>query len=137
MGAAEDPAATSERLETGDQADEGDLLQLSYLAAGRSHGVILSIDGRGAVTLHWPDRRGGATALVPSGEVRLDHAYELDDAPGFERFFLVTGADALDVNAILDAAEDLAADADRARDGALALAEGLEQRSVLLLKERR
>ena len=42
--------AGSERLADGDVARAGDLLRVGYQPAGRDYGVILSIDGRGAVT---------------------------------------------------------------------------------------
>jgi len=46
-----------------EQAKAGDLLQLAYVAADESHGMILSIDGRGSVTLHFPAEKGGSTEL--------------------------------------------------------------------------
>lgn len=110
-----------------------DVLQIGYVAAARPHGVLLSIDGRGVVTLHHPERAGGSTALVPGGEVLLGHAYELDDAPAFERFFFVTSYAALDVDRILQSARDLAARPDAA-SGALTLPPDVEQVSVLLGK---
>ena len=43
------------------------------------------------MTLHWPDRAGDSAApLETAAEARLPSAYQLDDAPGFERFFLIT-----------------------------------------------
>ncbi|MEZ4235202.1 MAG: hypothetical protein R3F59_03370 [Myxococcota bacterium] len=74
----------AERLRDGDWADEGDVVQLAV----RSQGVratILSVDGRGVVTEHLAPRS------VPAGWVPLDHAFELDDAPGYERFLLLVG----------------------------------------------
>jgi hypothetical protein len=46
--------AGSERLADGDVARAGDLLRVGYASGGRAYGVILSIDGTGAVTLHLP-----------------------------------------------------------------------------------
>ena len=46
---------TVELLESGDEAKAGDLLQIAYVSAGADYGVILSIDGRGVVTLHYPE----------------------------------------------------------------------------------
>src|SRR5690606_19161898 len=76
--------AVVERLGEGATARAGDVLQVSYVAAGRRRGAVLSIDGRGVVTLHFPERAGAATELVQEGAVPLAHAYELDDAPAFE-----------------------------------------------------
>ena len=56
----------------------------------RGYGVLLSIDGARKVTLHWPEAgQRRRRPLQASGEMRLPSAYELDDAPAFERFFLV------------------------------------------------
>lgn len=68
----------------------GDVLQIRYLSAGRRYGVIASIDARGTVTLHLPEREGAAPALEHEGEKALPHSYELDDSPGFERFVFLT-----------------------------------------------
>jgi hypothetical protein len=131
----------SERLDDGARAAEHDLLQLSYVAAGRNQGAILSIDGRGAVTLHHPRRVGGDTGLLPAGEAALPHAYELDDAPDFERFFFVTAPldtrSHLDVGAVMAAAKQLATHLERARIEPLPLPSGYEQTSVLLAKAER
>src|SRR5262245_49445475 len=75
----------SETLADGAPARAGDLLLLGYVSAGRRYGVILSIDGAGVVTMHLP-AKGGAAAPLRAGEiVLLDQAYELDDAPAWER----------------------------------------------------
>jgi hypothetical protein len=68
----------------------GDTLQIRYVAAGKRFGVIASLDARGLVTFHLPESPGLAMALDRDGERALPHAYELDDSPGFERFFFVT-----------------------------------------------
>ncbi len=67
----------------------GDTLQLAYVAAGARHGVVASVDDRGTVTLHLPEQEGPAAALAERGETALPHAFELDQAPGFERFVFV------------------------------------------------
>ncbi len=125
-----------ERLTPAAPARAGDLIQLSYLAAGQAHGVVLSIDGAGAVTLHYPRTAGGHTELEDGGPIALPHAYELDDAPAFERFFFITGPAPIDVQHVLEQASDLAnsgrADADQAT---LSLDSALTQWSLLLTKE--
>jgi hypothetical protein len=65
----------------------------------------------------------------------LDYAYQLDDAPGFERFFLVTADRAPAVDEVLAAGRRLASDPRQARQANLALPAGLEQWSVLLAKK--
>jgi len=119
--------SSAERLRPGALVGAGDHLQISYVAAGRKFGAIVSIDGRGAVTLHYPEHTGEAGALAQSGAVALPFAYELDDAPAFERFFFVTADRPFDVAVVTLAAQQLAADPRRAPTAPLALPPGLAQ----------
>ena len=95
---------------------------------------VVSLDGRGAVTLHHPATLNGSTALTPGDAVTLDHAYELDDAPGFERFLFVTSDAPLDVATVLEAAHVLARQPSEARTRPLPLPETLVQTSFTLEK---
>jgi hypothetical protein len=124
----------AEVLGDGNEAEAGALLQLAYVAAAEPHGVILSIDGRGGVTRHFPAEEGGSTLLSLNKKSLLPNAIELDDAPDFERFFLVTSEKPIDVKAVLEKAVKLAQDPGRARRSDLDLPAGLNQRSVLILK---
>lgn len=110
----------------------GDLLQVTYVTGPHPHGVIVSLDGAGVATLHWPSEPGDPTTLSP-GVVRLDHAYELDDAPGFERFFFVTAEEPLDPERVLEAARELGR-GDAPTEGGLALPDAWWQRSLVLRK---
>jgi hypothetical protein len=83
----------------------GEVLQLRLVPRGARYGVVVSLDGRGAVTRHFPD--GGDTAL-PAASAALPFSFELDDAPGFERFFLVTSEGPLDAATVERAVRDLA-----------------------------
>lgn len=129
----------AERLRDGSAVRGGDIVQLAYLSAGRRAGVIVSIDGRGSATLHHPPQ--GAIGATPASlqstgaEVPLPSAYQLDDAPRFERFFFVTAADPakLDVQAIVGAARTLAQGPAAERDP-LPLPPSLHQSSVRLRK---
>ncbi len=127
--------AGAQPLANGDVVAARDMLQVAYAAAGRAHGVVLSIDGGGAVTLHSPHAPDGQTRLEPSGRHMLDTAYELDAAPGFERFFFVTADAPIDVSTVLQAAEALARTPERARSESLPLPARHEQTTVLLRKE--
>jgi hypothetical protein len=93
----------SERLPDGSVAHAGDVIRLGYRAAGRPFGIIVSIDGVGNVTRHLPTTGDRAVRLENSAMVLLDQAYELDDAPQWERFYLVTGETAFDVGPVLQA----------------------------------
>ncbi len=76
-----------ERLQDEALARSGDLVQLAYRSGGLQFGAILSVDGRGTVTQHLPAT--GAEAVPLAAQDTLDVAYELDDAPRWERFYLV------------------------------------------------
>ncbi|MDD5308041.1 MAG: ActD-like protein [Deltaproteobacteria bacterium] len=127
-------ANATERLDRGAKARARDLLQLSYVAAGAKYGAVLSVDGRGDVTLHFPGSPTSSAALSSHGETPLDHAYELDDAPGFERFFFVTSEQPFDVAAVLEEARALASSRDKVRVAPLDVTVGLRQSSVVLEK---
>ena len=126
-------AEGSEALADGDLARAGDLIRVGYRAAGRRFGVILSLDGRGRVTLHLP-REGRQAAPLLAGEmVLLDHAFELDDAPRWERFYFVTADAPFAVPPVLE-------DARHAAEGgspplSLKLPRTLEQSAFSLEKE--
>ena len=97
------------------------MLQLSYTAGEAKYGVIFSVDGRGSITWHMPaGYRGGsrsAPALDAQGQVVLPSAYELDDAPAFERFFLVYSSVPFDVGDVERAARALSSPAGRRGQG--------------------
>ncbi|HEY0138142.1 MAG TPA: hypothetical protein VGB85_28845 [Nannocystis sp.] len=115
------------------EARARDLLQISYVAAGARHGVVLSIDGGGLVTLHHPPRADASTALLQTGAVPLPQSYELDAAPDFERFVLVTADSPLDPAQVLAAARSLAGGPGAASDP-LPLPAGQRQRSFSIRK---
>jgi len=124
-------AEGSEGLTDGAVVGVGDVIRVGYRAAGRGFGVILSVDGRGAVTVHLPVAGERAAALAPGELVLLDHAYELDDAPRFERFFLVTGEVPFAVAPVVSAARQLGA---TTNPTGLRLAAPLKQTTFLLRK---
>lgn len=121
-----------EQLEPDALAKPGDIIQLRYNAGGQRYGIIASIDGAGAVTLHYPATEDASPALAPK-TTALPNAYELDDAPRFERFFFITDSEPLDVPATLAALRELAshADADTAH---LDLPDGMRAKSLRLRK---
>jgi hypothetical protein len=112
----------------------GDQLQVAYVAAGQKYGVIVSWDGAGAVTLHSPAGPGQAAVLEPREEQRLPESYVLDNAPGFERFALITAEQPIAVDTVLAAARQLAADPARRQSDPLVLPTGMQQFTLLLHK---
>jgi hypothetical protein len=127
-------AEGAETLADGDVARPGDLLRVGYRAAGKRYGVILSIDGRGSVTVHLPPQADRAATLKNEGTVLLDEAYELDDAPQWERFYFVTGDTSFAVAPIVEAVRAAAGDR-RRPPSALSLPQGLEQFMFSVQKE--
>jgi hypothetical protein len=128
-------ARGSEALGDGAMARRGDVIRLAYRAGGRAFGVIVSIDGRGMVTPHLPERGRQAVALGREGQVLLDHAYELDDAPRWEVFYFVTGRNPFDLGIVEQAVREAAARMGQAVPGALALSPALGQSRFVLMKE--
>jgi hypothetical protein len=110
-----------------------DVLQLAYTAGEARFGAVVSVDGSGVVTFHLPFNAAEAAPLAGTGETNLPQAYELDNAPGFERFFLVTAPKPFSLSPVVDAARALAHDGD-ARHKSLSLPPGLSQESLLLEK---
>ena len=124
-----------EQLDQNSLTRAGDLIQLRYNAGGQSHGVIASIDGAGVVTLHHPvkeDAPREATALAAK-PTALPHAYALDDAPRFERFFFITADGPIDIQQCLAALRALAQRPDAAT-ATLELPATLHQWSLRLRK---
>jgi hypothetical protein len=132
-------ASGAEELRTGTLARRADVLQLGYMAGEAKYGVIFSVDGRGAITWHLPSGYQGGSRAAPAldaqGEVVLPSAYELDDAPGFERFFLVYSSAPFDVGDVERAARALSARHAGADKDGLGLRGGLGEYSLLLKKQ--
>ncbi len=91
------------RLSNRETVSEGDVVQVSYNAAGASYGAILSIDGNGCVTQHYPQSGSKSVQLVQGEEIALPQAYQFDDAPDFERFVFITSDSAFTVDRIYSA----------------------------------
>jgi len=123
-------------LPAGTLLERGDVIQLSYTAAEAKYGVIFSVDGRGTITWHLP--ASGSSQAAPTLErqaaVMLPAAYELDDAPGFERFFFVTSEKPFDIAVAAAAARALTGRLPSADHQDLVLPPGLMQSSFLLKK---
>lgn len=77
------------QLENLSGATEGDEIQLRYSVPQKCFGILFSMDGNGTLTMHMGDDNK-AIALEPGKMVTLPFAYKLDNAPKFEKFFLLT-----------------------------------------------
>jgi hypothetical protein len=136
LGVFRQTPAGVESLQDGSPAREGDVVQVTYQSAGRRYGVILSVDGRGVVTVHHPREGRQAARLVPGQVVHLQSAYRLDDAPGWERFVLVTAEEPFDLAPVVNAAAGLDGTG-AAATARLALPSSFEQSWFALRKEAR
>jgi len=125
---------SAEELKSGGVVRSGDLVQIAYIPERMRFGVIFSIDGRGVVTLHFPEDGNASTALEPETRKLLETSFELDDAPEFERFFFISSMEEVDVETLLKQAKVLASSSDRGKEGELALPDTFNQFSILLLK---
>jgi hypothetical protein len=124
--------SVAELLVAGEKASAGERIQLSVVGAEGLHAVVLSIDGGGLVTLHYPQE--GETTFWPGPSVSLPRSYELDDAPSFERFFLITGSDAIDVDAVFRMAQEFANREDAEEAMFESIQDELQSSSILIEK---
>jgi hypothetical protein len=119
-------ASEVELLADSSIAQAGDLIQIFYRAAGKPFGAIVSVDGRGTVTQHLPASGTSAVRLTQGEPVPLDYSYKLDDAPKWERFYLVTASESFDLSAVTQAA--------KGSPDSLQIGEGFEQFAMTLYK---
>ncbi len=129
----------AESLADGSAARRTDMLQIAYNAGLAKYGTIFSMDGRGVVTFHLPPDYSGGKQYSPEldqqGKTVLPSAYELDDAPSFERFFFVYSGSRFDLSEVQKAAASLSANPSAAMNGALRIPSGLSVYSIVLKKQ--
>ncbi len=127
--------AGGERLKDGHQAREKELVQVMYQAAGQKYGAILSVDGRGSITLHLP-HQGVRAARLGEGRVSLDFAYQLDDAPLFERFYFITSDMPFEIDPVVRAIQQVSAPDLAEKENSLELPDSFGQFVFTLKKGR-
>jgi hypothetical protein len=79
------------------EAREGDEIQLRYRVPQKCFGMLFSMDGNGTVTMHMGEGNR-AVELEPGKMITLPFAYKLDNAPKFEKFFLLTSGEMFEFN---------------------------------------
>jgi hypothetical protein len=99
--------------------------------------VILSIDGRGTVSRHFPREGEAAGELDKEGVVALDFSYELDDAPGWEQFYFITSDKPFELDMVIEAARKKTVELTETEPGPLDLPEQFDQYLFTLKKEER
>lgn len=89
---------SAEKLVDKGYAKAGDELQLRYSVPTKCYGIIFSLDGNGKVTALLADQN--SSVAIDAGKISLlPYAYKLDDAPHFEKFFLVISSESFDLDA--------------------------------------
>ena len=79
------------------EAREGDEIQLRYRVPQKCYGMLFSMDGNGTVTMHVGE--GNRAVELSSGKMTsLPFAYKLDNAPKFEKFFLLTSGESFEID---------------------------------------
>ncbi len=79
----------------------GDQLQLEYVVNNNLYGIILSLDGNGSMTHHFSGP-GFSSLKLHQPKMLLPFSYLLDDAPLYEKFYLIMSEDEFSVDTILD-----------------------------------
>jgi len=88
---------SAEKMLSDSRARAGDVIQLRYAVPEPCYGALLSVDGRGVVTIHLAGDASTAAPLIPGKLIALDRSYQLDDAPRYETFYLVTAPQDFDL----------------------------------------
>lgn len=78
-------------------AHEGDEIQLRYCVPQKCFGMLFSMDGNGTITMHMGEGNK-AIELEPGKMTTLPFAYKLDNAPKFEKFFLLTSQNSFEID---------------------------------------
>jgi len=123
-----------EHIENKQLVKENDLLQIKYQGAGYQYGLIFSVDGRGETTLHFPEAKDQSNKIQPQGDIALPFAYQLDDAPNYERFFLITSHKKFDIDEVLTLSKKIQKNNMQNENVLLDLPEEVYQTSILLTK---
>ena len=92
----------AEPLAPGAAVRNGDIVQVRYVVPEPCYGAIVSLDGRGVLTVHFTGESGKAARLTPSPPADIGNAYRLDDAPRFETFYFITADKNFDVNTVAE-----------------------------------
>jgi anti-sigma factor RsiW len=130
-------AEGSETLADGVLVHQGDQIRVGYRAAGYAYGAIVSVDGRGVVSVHLAADAAQASPLRSGETVLLDQAFELDDAPLWERFYFVVAEQPFAVAPIVEAVRRAAAQRTPGPTPSLALSSRYQQYVIGLMKEGR
>lgn len=89
-------------VEEADRFKSGDILQITYFTANWKYGSIISLDGDGVATLHYPSTFNDEGLLINNTEAVLPYSYELDNAKEYEKFYFLVSDKSFDVKDAYD-----------------------------------
>lgn len=89
------------------QLKKDDLVQIRIHPASRCFAAVVSIDGRGNWTTHLPATGPLATYVEPGKNEFLPFSYQLDDAPNYEVFWLISAEAPFHVDSLIQSLESL------------------------------
>lgn len=128
-------------LSDGDAVSSNDVIQIALDKNKGKYGILFSLDGNGVVTLHFPSdiatsvKEPTSMSLPDTRNGLLPYGYRFDNAPRFERFFLVVSDSLPNIDGILSSAEDLVDSKSGGVYESLKLSDGYEVSDILLFKE--
>jgi hypothetical protein len=125
----------TERMEAGGYARPSERLQVYLKAPPGCHAAVFALDGRGATTQLWPSMGDAPERVGKREKIPLPNSYELDDAPAFERIFLVSSRKNFKISEAMQAASRLFQNSKTACCADLELPGDFGQASFLLLKK--
>ncbi len=120
-------------LHDGDRLLSGSTIQLVYKAEDYSHGIIISLDGRGGISWHFPTEATGDQKLDKGLQKPLAKSFKLDEAPAFERFYFIRAHAPIPVKEVLKSLRQ-SSPGDSFGPSTLALEKQYHQFSILLKK---
>jgi len=121
-------------LKNGDTAKKDDIVQIAYQIPKERNCIIFSIDGNSGVTLHYSSSGNSIQDNSKTGKTFVPESYQLDDAPYYERFFMITSDAEIRRDEILSRAKKFALDRDKAVYESFPVEKSFSQQSVLIVK---
>jgi len=91
----------AELLKRNSLVSESDIVGVTFFIDKTAYGIIVSIDGRGVVTKHFPNHGDRSPRLIAGKNFKVGHSYELDDAPEYEKFFLIYSVNEFEIDDLL------------------------------------
>jgi hypothetical protein len=111
----------------------GNSIQVKYISGNKKYGVIFSIDGNGVITLHFPEDKN-KIGILEKKETALKLAFQLDNAPHFEKFFFITSNEKIDIDFIIKKAKGLDLSPEKVKDQNLQMSNKFEQFTFVIRK---